>query len=530
MSKPFENIAISLSGGGYRAAAFHLGALSYLDSVPYDGIPLLQKVKVVSTISGGTFTGVGYVLALAQGKAFKDAFYKLYRLLEEDKLVVEALQMINNTPHWKAQEKNKNLINAFSEVYQARFCDDTHLSLLLQSPLGHLDEFCFNATDMYDTLPYRFQKKGKIGNGDMDIDEAAAAEIRLGDVMAASSCFPGGFEPMAFPQDFIREKNSPLERFWMEKKYPKDIALMDGGILDNQGIESVQLANRRRPDDQKIGTYIISDVSPREAAPFEFPAVQPTGFLGNLTYRNITLILAIFTFLGVAGAWWFWNSSKIMLIVSVLALVFGGLALAALLWLHKFIEQMVAGTVDQKSETPAILKNLDILEKTPVHILKRLASIRFFSLSDIMENTFMSRIRSLQISELYNEAEWEHKLVSNNIYSLYTNWKRAKNIPPPTEQMLKTAEQAAAMPTALWFTTKEKKEGMLDALIIAGQMNLCFQLLLHIDEELNDPNVIVTFPPETQATLKTLEERIRADYHKFMENEKWLLSQINSAS
>ena len=29
---PFENIALSLSGGGYRATSFHLGALTYLSS------------------------------------------------------------------------------------------------------------------------------------------------------------------------------------------------------------------------------------------------------------------------------------------------------------------------------------------------------------------------------------------------------------------------------------------------------------------------------------------------------------------
>ena len=109
MSKPFENMAISLSGGGYRAATFHLGALSYLDHVPYNDLPLLQGVKVISTISGGTFTGVSYVLALAQEKNFKSCFHKLYPLFKEDKLVVEALEMINHTREWKAKEKNKNL-------------------------------------------------------------------------------------------------------------------------------------------------------------------------------------------------------------------------------------------------------------------------------------------------------------------------------------------------------------------------------------------------------------------------------------
>ena len=250
MPAPFENMAISLSGGGYRAASFHLGALSYLDHVPHEGVSLLQRIKIISTISGGTFTGVAYVLSLARQQEFKACFQHLYGLLQEDKLVVEALAKINHTGQWQYPTKNKNLINAFSEIYQAKFCNGAQMSLPLTAPLGHLDEFCFNATDMHNTLPFRFQKTGLIGNGHNNIDVSAAAEIRMGDIMAASSCFPGGFEPMAFPQDFIAEEGSPLQQYWKSQGYPDNIPLMDGGILDNQGIESVELANRRRPDDQ----------------------------------------------------------------------------------------------------------------------------------------------------------------------------------------------------------------------------------------------------------------------------------------
>ncbi|MBP6979179.1 MAG: patatin-like phospholipase family protein, partial [Lentimicrobiaceae bacterium] len=57
---PFENLALSLSGGGYRAAAFHLGLLTYLSSVKWKDKSLLERVRILSTVSGGTFTGVCY--------------------------------------------------------------------------------------------------------------------------------------------------------------------------------------------------------------------------------------------------------------------------------------------------------------------------------------------------------------------------------------------------------------------------------------------------------------------------------------
>lgn len=55
-------IGLALSGGGYRAAAFHLGALSYLERRG-----LLSAVRMISSVSVGTFVGAGFALSLSQG-------------------------------------------------------------------------------------------------------------------------------------------------------------------------------------------------------------------------------------------------------------------------------------------------------------------------------------------------------------------------------------------------------------------------------------------------------------------------------
>lgn len=58
-------IALTLSGGGYRASVFHIGVLSYLYHLKMDdGSRMLDHVTVISTVSGGTITGVNYLLAL----------------------------------------------------------------------------------------------------------------------------------------------------------------------------------------------------------------------------------------------------------------------------------------------------------------------------------------------------------------------------------------------------------------------------------------------------------------------------------
>ncbi len=514
MSNPFHTIAISLSGGGYRATAFHLGALSYLNHVEYEETVLLQRVKLISTISGGTFTGVSYVLTLAQGNDFKVCFDKLYALLDNDQLAIDALEMVNDTSKWTAQEKNKNLINAFSEIYQAQFCNGEHFNKLLEhETIGHLDEFCFNATDLYNTLPFRFQKTGKIGNGKMNIDEAAAAEIRLGDIMAASSCFPGGFEPMAFPKDFIRGKDSPLEKEWHEK-YSTNIALMDGGILDNQGIESVVLEGKT------CDTYIVSDVSSRNAPPFVLPPTEKPGFLGRMAYNQLRWLLALVAVLGAAGMVYFWDAHPLFLIVSTLVTTFTSLVLLAFYWVFRAVKSAISQELGNQHETTDIFKNLNILKKTPLHILWKLIAVRLFSLSDILENTFMSRIRSLQVSSLYNSDIWKDRVISNNIYSLFTDYEKAKNIPAPPESLLKMLQYAASMPTTLWFTDEEKRSKMLDKLIISGQINLCFQLLQYLNKKKK------TFPPDQLPALEALEARILTDYQRFIEDENWLLDTL----
>ena len=59
MTKDELKIGIALSGGGMRAAVFHLGVLGRLAE---DG--LLEKITRISTVSGGTLvTGLIYSIA-----------------------------------------------------------------------------------------------------------------------------------------------------------------------------------------------------------------------------------------------------------------------------------------------------------------------------------------------------------------------------------------------------------------------------------------------------------------------------------
>lgn len=54
-----QRIGLALSGGGFRAAFFHVGVLARLAE-----LGILQKVEVISTVSGGSIVGALYYLRL----------------------------------------------------------------------------------------------------------------------------------------------------------------------------------------------------------------------------------------------------------------------------------------------------------------------------------------------------------------------------------------------------------------------------------------------------------------------------------
>ena len=68
-------IALCLSGGGYRAAVYHLGVLTYLHHVcPPTGGRLIDHVHTITSISGGAIPAFAYALANARNIDRIDCF------------------------------------------------------------------------------------------------------------------------------------------------------------------------------------------------------------------------------------------------------------------------------------------------------------------------------------------------------------------------------------------------------------------------------------------------------------------------
>ena len=188
----FNSIALSMSGGGYRAAAFHLGTMMYLSK-----IDLLSKVEIISTVSGGTFTGVMYALKLKEAiekakaagsdtsidyseEAIKETYHSLHLSMEKIDLVEKGLELLSTGKTISSTDPNKELsfgvpnkklITAMAEIYHVDFFEEKYFSEFWDENFekeAHLKDIIFNATEFANGLTFRFMKgrsqNAKIGN------------------------------------------------------------------------------------------------------------------------------------------------------------------------------------------------------------------------------------------------------------------------------------------------------------------------------------------------------------------------------
>lgn len=161
----FKSIALCFSGGGYRAACFSLGTLSLLEKVG-----LLENVKAISTVSGGTITGVKYSQSQLEGKDFHTLFEEYYQWLHKDELAANALDHLRSPLIWNQLEnkhKRKKPINAFAIEYN-KFTNHRTLGEVqnaINEGETYLKRVIFNATDFDSTHQFRFQNIKEIEKG-----------------------------------------------------------------------------------------------------------------------------------------------------------------------------------------------------------------------------------------------------------------------------------------------------------------------------------------------------------------------------
>ena len=71
MTEDGSKIGLALSGGGYRAAAYHIGVLRALHK-----LGVLDKVDYISSVSGGSIIAAYYGLYDGDYESFETEFFQ----------------------------------------------------------------------------------------------------------------------------------------------------------------------------------------------------------------------------------------------------------------------------------------------------------------------------------------------------------------------------------------------------------------------------------------------------------------------
>ncbi|MBL7856348.1 MAG: patatin-like phospholipase family protein [Cyclobacteriaceae bacterium] len=541
-------IGLAFSGGGYRAACFCLGTLSYLNETTLFGKPLREHVVALSTVSGGTITGAAYAVGIKQGKSFDTIYETLYSFMNDTDLVSLGLDRLLSNEGWK-RNRIKSLINAFADVYNKElFKGSTFGTLMTDSNPIHLKHISFNATEFSNALQFRFQwsdkitkpaaeesPRGIIGNKFFRIPEEAASEIRMGDILAASSCFPGGFEPINFPSDFQYEGSSKLSELCENPHYR--VGLMDGGIVDNQGIEPILLADQRmkrnleHPDQQEhaLDLIIVSDVASPYMEDYKQSTQHPATGWRKLSPAIILSINSVLLLTCAALLYLFiTNGNTIMIIVST--------AIATLSILLFLLGRLLNELPIKFNVPEFFLKPFGKLLRLKLQVYETMISNRKNSLLKMTNEVFLKHVRRLNYNRIYNDESWKNRRMMNAIYELrkdekgYRDKIQEKKIPEylmPSAKVQEVATVASSMSTTLWFTRDElEKMNMLNTIITCGQFTTCWNLLEYLEGiKRNNSN---TNP--NHASILQLEEKLKSHWMSFQEDPFWLVEVINKRS
>jgi NTE family protein len=253
-----KKIGLSLSGGGYRAAAFHLGTLNKLDEMG-----ILDKVDVLSTISGGSITGAAWCLHEGDYKSFhsemkkkletKNVISYIFRsavFIGAVALVLAflgtaiALSFTSYAPmlflvlallvyillryQFRIFPVSKVIEQAYRKFFfgnktLSQLCKDRPVIAIGSSNLETGRPFTFSQRKMSDSgyaakpryeVPVRFKNE----------------KFPVARAVMASSCVPFAFTPIYIDSDFFEDP--------ADTGRAKPV-LVDGGVYDNQGIQKL---------------------------------------------------------------------------------------------------------------------------------------------------------------------------------------------------------------------------------------------------------------------------------------------------
>lgn len=566
---PFHNIALSLSGGGFRATSIHLGVLSYLSSKTLFDVSLLERTRIISTVSAGTFAGVKYATTLKKGGTMEDCYRSVYTFMTEEDLVEHALEYLADDKNWQ-EGRQRSLITAFSSIYFREFEDETFGLLWEESPPIHLKEMSFNATEFNFALPFHFQKTERthtktghhpheyIGNKKIHIPVEVAKEVRFSDIIAASSCFPFGFEPINFPDDFIYESAQKLKdksllphNVFDGDKIEYPIGLMDGGVDDNQGVDAILSAEDRmkhytdeqtefRSDDKKaVDLYILSDGTNPTMESYIRSNTETMPFIGKWNFKSLRYFGMMSALIGLISILFACSSNMKPIIIA--CSIFGTIGILVALFLL-ICSMGFVGLTKRVGVPDFFAQRLHYVDKLKFGVLNNLLLNRRKSVMKMVTKVFIKHMRWFSFERVYGDPIWRPRLIMNAVFELTETEveKRKRKYPyftseltEPGPEIMLVAAQALKMGTTLWFSPEQLKghKNLPDTIIACGQFTICFNLLEYFEKYIHNKLYKADyekFSDELKQELTLLHASLLADWKRFKQDPYWMVNEWNA--
>src|SRR3954465_11840737 len=199
---PEEGIALCLSGGGYRAMLFHVGALWRLNEMGF-----LPRLARISSVSGGSITAGGLGLKWSQlafdGSGVSGTF--------EEEIVQPIRTLAGKTIDDAAVLGGILLPGAISEKVTESYRKYLFGTATLQDLPPDPPRFVINATSVQTGALFRFSRPFA---ADYRVGMIPNPDIELAIAVAASSAFPPVLSPLKLeldPQSWAPPSGYPSE-------------------------------------------------------------------------------------------------------------------------------------------------------------------------------------------------------------------------------------------------------------------------------------------------------------------------------
>lgn len=226
-----KETGLALSGGGFRATLFHLGALWRLNE-----LAILPEIDKVSSVSGSAILS-GLMAVQWPTLTFENS-------------VASNFQEKIADPIWAFCSRNVDVPAALLGIISGTWkLEKSYRALVGTTTLKEMPdqpEFIFNAAHIETGRNCTISKQGihtwRLGDN-------LLADIPIAKAIAASSAFPPAFPPVIIKNDPKAFTKSAFADLFHRDDLKRNMSLTDGGAYDNLGYHAIR----------EYATILISD-------------------------------------------------------------------------------------------------------------------------------------------------------------------------------------------------------------------------------------------------------------------------------